>query len=157
MSRTFFCAAVLLVAGTAPSLALEVTRTVDIAAPPAKVWDAVNGFCSIAAWHPAVDRCALGYQDSAATRTLTLKGGGTILERQLQRNDAAMNYSYAIVDGPLPVANYKSTISVTAHGNGAQVVWTGDFDAKGADDAKATSTIQGIYDAGLGGLAAKFR
>ncbi len=84
-----------------------------------------------------------------------LKGGGAILEKETNWDDKAKTYSYTIEEGPLPVANYKATIAVAPHGSGSEIVWTANFDAKGADDAKAESTIGGIFDAGLAGIAAK--
>ena len=65
-----------------------------------------------------------------------------------------MSYSYRIIESPLPVANYASTIAVEDEG-GTTIVWTGKFDAKGAPDADAIGVIEGIYQGGLDSLAAK--
>ena len=147
--------AAILALSAAPALALDAAKTVDIKAPPAKVWATIGDFCGIAQWHPAIASCTPSVQGRAHLRTLTLKGGGTIVERQLIRNDHKMSYSYAIVSGPLPVDHYKSTISVTPSADGSTVSWTGTFVAKGADDAHATAAIQGIYDSGLAALGEK--
>lgn len=61
---------------------------------------------------------------------------------------AKMTYAYTIVSGPLPVANYRSTISVLPDGGGSKVVWTGKYDAKGAPDADAKKAINGVYESG---------
>jgi carbon monoxide dehydrogenase subunit G len=140
-----------------PALALEVSQTFDVPAPPAKVWAAIGDFCGIAAWHPAIETCALSTKGDAQLRTLSLKGGGSIVEQQLSRNDAALDYSYAILESPLPVADYKSTIQVTPSAIGSKVTWSGSFKAKGAEDAKAEATIVGIYRAGLQGIVDKFK
>ena len=81
-------------------------------------------------------------------RTLALKGGGTIVEEQVERDEAGMSYTYRIIESPLPVANYESTIAV-GHEGGTTIVWTGKFDAKGAPDADAIGVIEGIYQGGL--------
>ena len=48
-----------------------------------------------------------------STRTLTLKGGGTIVEELESYSDADRKLSYRMKDpGPVPVTNYSSTISV---------------------------------------------
>ena len=86
---------------------------------------------------------------------MSLKGGGTILEEQVGRSDERHNYTYTILESPLPVEAYKSTISVRPSGEGSKVIWAGEFKAKGADDAKAEATIAGIYEAGLKGIADK--
>ena len=67
----------------------------------------------------------------------------------------AHSYGYTILESPLPVANYASTISVAAKGSGSTITWVGTFDAKGAPDDKAKEVIAGIYDAGLAGIADK--
>ena len=156
MIKATLTAAALLALTSSAASALEASKTLDIKASPAKVWAAIGDFCGIAQWHPAITGCTLSKQGRAKVRTLTLKDGGTIVERQISRNNKAMSYRYTIVSGPLPVANYRSTISVMPSAGGSTVSWTGTFVAKGADDAKATAAIQGVYDSGLDGLAAKF-
>ncbi|MBO0752789.1 MAG: SRPBCC family protein [Bradyrhizobiaceae bacterium] len=114
------------------------------------MWAKIGDFCGIAKWHPALEKCELSADGK--TRTLSLKGGGTIVEA-LQKMDAAgKSYTYTIVSGPLPVTNYTSTIGVAADGTGSVVTWVGKYDAKGAPDADAQKAIQGVYEAGLKGL-----
>jgi hypothetical protein len=137
------------------AMALEVKKSLDVAAAPDAVWKAIGDFCGIGAWHPAVEKCDLQQKDGKTFRLLSLKGGGTILEEQSARDDTAHTYGYTIVESPLPVANYASTISVVANGSGSTITWAGTFDAKDAPDAKAAEVIGGIYDAGLAGIAEK--
>lgn len=149
-----FAAAAVLLAAT-PAFALEATKTVDVAASPEKVWQTIGNFCGIGDWHPAVAKCVPGEKNGKPTRTLTLKGGGTILEEQTARSDSTMEYSYTILESPLPVKDYHSTISVAKKGSGSVLTWRGTFQANGASDADATKAIQGIYDSGLAAIAAK--
>ena len=139
----------------APAFALDVKKTVDVPASPEAVWKTIGDFCGIVNWHPAIGKCEISKKDGATFRTLSLKGGGTILEKQTAWDDKSKTYSYTIEESPLPVANYKATISVAPKGSGSSITWTSNFNAKGADDAKATSTIGGIFDAGLSAIAAK--
>jgi len=88
-------------------------------------------------------------------RSLTLPDGAELVEELVSRDDDAMAYTYRILEGPLPVANYESTISVSASGDGSTIGWSGTFDAEGASDAEATDVIGGIYDAGLASLKDK--
>ena len=68
-----------------------------------------------------------------------------------------MSQSYSIVDGPLPVTDYHSTIKVTAGDDGTCTVdWTGQFNPDGADDETAKKIIAGIYTAGLSALKKRF-
>ncbi len=138
-----------------PALAVDVSKSADVAAPPAKVWEAIGGFCGIGDWHPAVATCTLSEVEGKPRRLLALNGGGEIVEEQVARDDAKMDYTYTIVESPLPVANYQSTIAVTADGEGSRITWTGHFDAKGASEAEAAEVIGGIYDAGIKGISDK--
>ena len=138
-----------------PAFALDVKKAVDVPASPDAVWKTIGDFCGIANWHPAIGKCEISKKDGVTFRTLSLKGGGTILEKETNWNDKSKTYSYTIEESPLPVASYKATLSVEPKGTGSEVIWTSNFDAKGADDAKASSTIGGIFDAGLAGIASK--
>jgi hypothetical protein len=51
--------------------------------------------------------------------TLAKRGGGTIVEALENWDDANRSYKYTILSGPLPVANYHSTISVTGDAKGS--------------------------------------
>jgi hypothetical protein len=114
------------------------------------MWAKVGDFCGIGKWHPAIEKCDLSADGK--TRTLSLKGGGTIVEAETKLDNAGKSYTYSIVSGPLPVTNYSSTITVSADGAGSVVTWTGKYDAKGAPDADAAKAIQGVYDSGLKAL-----
>ncbi|ACB78319.1 conserved hypothetical protein [Methylorubrum populi BJ001] len=140
---------------TTPAFALEVTKTTTVAASPDKVWKTIGGFCGIGDWHPVVEKCALSKKGDKEERTLSLKGGGTIVEQEQSRDDKKMDYTYTILSGPLPVEDYKSTIMVEKDGSGSKVTWTGNFKAKGAPDDKAKEAIAGVYEAGLKGIADK--
>lgn len=137
------------------AMALDVKKSLEVAAAPDAVWKAIGDFCGIGTWHPAVEKCELQQKDGKTLRLLSLKGGGQILEQQSAWDDAAHSYGYTIIESPLPVANYASTISVAANGSGSTITWVGNFDAKGAPDDKAKEVIAGIYDAGLAGIAEK--
>jgi hypothetical protein len=114
------------------------------------VWTKIGDFCGLDKWHPAIEKCVLSADGKI--RTLSLKGGGTIVEKLEKRDDAAHSYSYSIIDGPLPVANYMSTLAVAAEGTGSTITWSGKYDAKGASDADAKKVIDGVYQAGLDAL-----
>ncbi|MCJ2020724.1 MULTISPECIES: SRPBCC family protein [unclassified Methylobacterium] len=155
MLRILVPAAALVVASLSPALALEVTKSVDVAAAPEAVWKTIGGFCGIGDWHPVIEKCALSKKGGKDVRTLSLKGGGTIVEEEESRSDKKMDYTYTILEGPLPVTDYHSTIMVAKAGSGSKVTWTGTFKAKGAPDDKAKEAIAGVYEAGLKGIATK--
>ena len=133
----------------------QVTRSIALNAAPGDVWALIGGFQSMPGWHPAVESSARDDIGGVEHRRLGLAGGGEILEKNLGAD--AMSYGYEIVESPLPVADYKATISVADagadSGGKAVVVWASTFEgtADGASDV-----IAGIYTAGLDALAAKF-
>ena len=148
-------AAILGIFAASPAFALTAEKTVDVKASPDKVWQTIGTFCGIADWHPAVAKCVITKSGKMPVRTLSLKGGGTLVEKQTARSNSAHRYSYTILKGPLPVSDYHSTLSVIPKDTGSTISWTGHFEAKGAADADAQKAIQGIYDSGLDALAAK--
>lgn len=148
----------------------KVEKEVVIKADPAKVWALVKDFGNMQKWHPAVASDKIEVKkdengDEQTYRTLTLKNGGTILEKLRGSDDKDMQLKYEIVSGVLPVADYTSKMTVKA-GPGAgesTVVWMGRFYRvyklnppipAGQDDESAVNAVTGVYDAGLAGLKA---
>jgi hypothetical protein len=146
MRHTAFAATAALVLSTASALALDSSVTMPSSMSPDALWKKVGDFCGISAWHPAIEKCVLSADGKQ--RTLSLKGGGTIVEALENWDDAKHSYSYTILSGPLPVANYHSTISVTGDTKGSALKWMGTYDAKGASDADAKKAIDGVYESG---------
>jgi hypothetical protein len=136
-----------LVVTAVPASAIESSIKGASAASADAVWTKIGDFCGISNWHPAIEKCTLSADGKM--RTLSLKGGGTVVEKLEKRDDAGHSYSYSIVEGVLPVANYMSTISVANEGAGSIVTWSGKYDAKGASDADAKKTMDGVYQAGV--------
>ena len=143
-------AAAAFLVSTGAALALDSSVTMTSSMSPEALWKKIGDFCGIASWHPAIEKCVLSADGKQ--RTLSLKGGGTIVEALENLDDAGRTYTYTIVSGPLPVANYHSTISVSADPKGSSLKWVGKYDAKGASDADAKKVIDGIYEAGEKGL-----
>jgi carbon monoxide dehydrogenase subunit G len=142
-------------AGAQAAGTLSVTEKVEVAAPPAKVWDAIKDFKGWQTWHPAIagtDITKGGGNDKGTVRVLTTKDGAKITEELVAYDAKKHSYKYRITASPLPVADYVSTIEVKPAKNGSTVVWTSKFKAKGASDADAKKTIVGIYRAGLDNL-----
>ncbi len=146
----------------------KVEKSITIKADPAKVWALVKDFGNMQKWHPAVVTDKVTQKkdengDMATYRALALKGGGVINEKLRSVDEAGMKLKYEIVDSPLPLTDYNSTITV-AKGEAAgetTVTWVGRFYRlyklnppipAGQDDATAVASVTGIYDAGLANL-----
>jgi len=153
-------------AANAPSQQ-KVIREVVIKAEPAKVWAVVKDFGGIHKWHPAVESTTTetkADQDGVLLphRLLTLKDGGTILEKQTINSDEEMKLEYKIVEGVLPVSGYRAVMTVKAGPAAGEstVTWTGRFYNKandvhpkpGEDNETAVKAVEGVYDAGLPNL-----
>lgn len=140
----------------------KVTEEVRIQAPAAKVWALVRDFDAIKAWHPAVaDSSATQGNTVGSVRTLTLKGGGTVVETLEAHDEARMRYSYrAKQGGALPVSNYSSTLTVKPDGEQTVVEWRGAFyrgypnndPPPDQNDEAAVKAITGVYQTGLAQL-----
>src|SRR5262245_18722341 len=111
--------ALLALAASAPAQAAEVSKAIEAKGTVGKAWSALGDFCGIKDWHPAIANCVLSEKDGAKIRTLTTKDGGVLVEKLTQWDDAGHSYGYAILESPLPVANYVSTIAVKDGAAGA--------------------------------------
>lgn len=145
------------VAVLSATLALDETKTATAAAPPVTVRKTVGGFYGIGNRQPAVETCVLSGKGGRKVRTLPLKGGGTIVEEQVARDEKTTAYTYALQESPLPVEGYGSTLSLATDGKGSKLIWMGSFKAKGAPEAKAEEIVGGICDGGLKGITDKAR
>lgn len=130
----------------ATASAVEVRQVAEIKAAPAAVWDKVGGWCAIKDWHPAIAACDAGKK---GFRTLTLKDGGKVVEKQTKTGPNS--YSYDIIDSPLPVKNYSATLTAKRDSLGqTDLTWSAKFEpAKGKTEAEAVAAINGIFAAGL--------
>jgi hypothetical protein len=89
------------------------------------------------------------------TRKVSM-GAAPIIERLEARDEAAKKIVYSIVEGPLPVASYVSTMQLSDAGDGrSTLVWSSTFEPVGDEDA-AKQLVSGIYDGGIKGLQARF-
>lgn len=147
-----------------PPKTLKVVKSVDIAAPVDKVWDAVKNFDSLDKWHPgfAKDELVKGENNKAgAVRKLTVKDGPSFTEELLAFDEATHSYRYRIIESPLPLRNYVSHISVKPGSKGgSHVTWVGTFKRKSTsetppeaeNDDAAIKLITSVYEGGLANL-----
>jgi hypothetical protein len=135
----------------------SVEMSVQLNAPAATVWGFIGGFDALPQWHPAVASSAASNEGGKTIRRLGLHGGGTIVEALEHHDDGARRYSYAILSGPLPVANYRSELSVEEQGaERCRVRWSSQFTPDGVPEPEAVETIRGVYRAGLDKLKERF-
>ncbi|MEA1834404.1 SRPBCC family protein [Methylobacterium durans] len=145
----------------------KVDQSVAVAASPAAVWKVLGDFPGIGAWHPDVAKSeGSGGNGEGATRTVTLKSGGTLQESLDEWKADAMTYSYRMGEPDLkalPVSSYSATVTVVPDGAGAKISWIGRFyrgdtgnepPEELSDEAGRTAMNRYFAD-GLKGLKAK--
>ena len=135
---------------------LSISEKAELAVPPAKAWGAIQDFGAWQTWHPAIAGTEIteGKNNSkGAVRVLTTKDGAKITERLTAYSAGAMTYTYRILESPLPVTDYVSTLKVTKSKSGSTVTWSSKFKAKdGTPDDEAKKVMTGVYRAGLDNL-----
>jgi len=147
-----------------PAKTLKVTKSVDVAVPVEKAWDAIKDFDALNKWHPgfASDQIVKGENNKVgAVRKLTVKDGPSFTEELLAFDPATHSYRYRIIESPLPLRDYVSHISVKPNSKGgSHVTWSGSFKRKSTadnppeaeNDDAALKLVNGVYDGGLANL-----
>ncbi|HYL70106.1 MAG TPA: SRPBCC family protein [Candidatus Dormibacteraeota bacterium] len=147
-----------------PPKTLHVTETVEIKAPVEKVWETVRDFDSLNKWHPGFSSDVLVSGDKntvGAVRKLTIKDGPSFTEQLLAFDAPHHSMRYKILESPLPMTHYVSTISVLpGPGGTSKVIWRGsckrkntsDSPPEAESDAGVTKLLKGVYRGGLDNL-----
>jgi hypothetical protein len=135
-----------------------------INAPIEQVWARIRDFNGLPGWHPGVAKSEIEGGEPAnqpgCVRVLTLGNGAVIRERLLEMSDLGHHYSYAILDSPLPVANYRATLRLrhVADGDRTFAEWSASFDPDPAEKrAEAENMIgKGVFQGGFDALKEHF-
>jgi hypothetical protein len=159
----------------APSLAAahgatpqKVVETIEIGAPPEKVWAVVGDFANVS-WRPDIERVEAqgGNVPETAIRRLYYKRGGSLDDRLVQYDGAAMSLRYIIERADinvLPVGNLSATFTVRSLADGAsRVEWKSRFyrafpggnPPEQFTDEVAVDAVTRIFKAGLASLKAR--
>ena len=125
--------------------------TIDLAVPADEVWELIGGFGSLPDWQPNIPRLELS--EGGRVRRFTIDGS-PIVERLMAFDHLGRSYTYTILEAPLPITEYLSTLRVSEidGGNGARVEWSGEFVPNGVSIDQATAVVLGIYEEGLKAL-----
>lgn len=117
-----------------------------------RMWSLIGDPAALANWHPAIAKSP----SKNGRRTLLLADGGEVKEEIMAHDDSARSYTYRIIESPLPVTGYVSTLRVAPSGNGkAEVVWEADYEPAGVEPAAIEGLLRGLYTAGLDALESK--
>jgi len=135
----------------------KVDMSVDLNATAEQVWNVIRGFNAMPSWHPAIARSEETREGGKTRRKLSLHGGGEIVEELEQLNDGTRSFSYTILSSPLPLAGYRSELSVRDQKPGKCTVrWSSTFEPNAGAEGDATAIVRGVYQAGFENLKKMF-
>jgi hypothetical protein len=151
------------VARAAAPSTLKVTKQLTLQVAPAAAWDQIKNFDGLHTWHPGFSGAEIvkGTNNHVgAVRKLTLKGGPSFTEELLSYDGAKRTMRYRIIESPLPIDDYVSSIEVKAGSTKGTslVTWEAKFKRKNLapkpdeTDEAVTKLISGVYEAGLANL-----
>ncbi len=153
----------------------KVVEEITINAPIEEVWKEAGDFCSIAQWHPGVERC----EREGKRRLLVLKGGYKIVDELKKFQPERFMYKYKTkrmdavstlkwhgeeVQVPvIPVANFSAVFQLKEVSDGAtKAVWKGAFyraylkndPPESMAEEAARTAVRKFFQEGLEGLKA---
>ncbi|MEU9061796.1 SRPBCC family protein [Streptomyces sp. NPDC048430] len=124
-----------------------------------QTWAVVRQFNGLPDWHPALRASEIvgggNGLTPGAVRLLTGTDGSTYQERLVGLDDAERKLSYEIVEAPLPVRGYRSTLHVQAVADtgGAFLSWHATFEpAEGTTAQEAATVLEAAYAPAIAGL-----
>ena len=123
------------------------------------VWRVVRDFDGLPAWVPAISASELeggaASDQLGAVRKLTLGDGGIVRERLVALDDRARTLTYAILESPFPVQDYRATVHVvpvTSTGE-SFVSWSVLFDCEPGEAERLSAFFRrDVFGGGLEGL-----
>jgi carbon monoxide dehydrogenase subunit G len=131
----------------------EVRIEEEIAAPAAAVWSVLGDFGGVGRWLPGAPKVETEGQGVGAVRTIPM-GAARIRERLEAHDDAARRFEYSILEAPLPVKNYRATVSVESLGpQRCRVHWITRFEPVGISAEQLAPGLEGAYRGGLKAVA----
>jgi hypothetical protein len=137
----------------------EVRERCELGASAREVWGLVSDFAGFV--EMLVEHRDGTVQTSGAgvgmTRTVTV-GEEHMLERLDEIDETYWRTRYSmLVTGPFPVADYQSTISLTALGsNRCALDWVGSFVPSGATERDAAAAVRAVYLEGIALMHERF-
>ncbi|MGC5530296.1 SRPBCC family protein [Streptomyces sp. SR-10] len=123
-----------------------------------ETWAVVRRFNGLPDWHPDIRASEIigggNGLTPGAVRLLTGVDGSVYRERLVGLDEVDRKLSYEIVESPLPVRGYRSTLHVqpVADTGGAFLSWHSTFDPAGTTAQQAATVLEAAYAPALAGL-----
>ena len=120
---------------------------VDVAVPPDAAWALAGDPARVGEWFAPVVACEV----SDGVRRATMGSGAVLVERLVDRDEAARSYSYTVIEGIPGLTSHRATVRVVEAPGGSRVLWrqTATSDTEGYD---IESRLSGVMSAGLQSL-----
>jgi len=127
------------------------------------VWARIRDFNGLPKWHPAIAESRIEGNWPAdrvgCIRNFQLRDGGTIREQLLTLSDYDYQCTYSILESPMGVENYTSTLKLTpvTDGNRTFAEWSAEFDTPPGQERRLADSIgQGVFQTGFDSLKSYF-
>jgi Polyketide cyclase / dehydrase and lipid transport len=127
------------------------------------VWAHIRDFNGLPKWHPAIAESRIEGNWPAdrvgCIRNFQLRDGGTIREQLLTLSDYDYQCTYSILESPMGVENYTSTLKLTpvTDGNRTFAEWSAEFDTPPGQERRLADSIgQGVFQTGFDSLKSYF-
>jgi hypothetical protein len=130
-----------------------VITSVDLAAPPDRVWVVIGTFGAM--WHPLIANIKLTGAGVGQLRTIETIDGKRIVERLDAIDPAHRFYRYTMISG-VPAADYTGTLDVKPKGGGSSVEWRVQYWADGQPDLVVKTIVATLEKVGLDSLKTRF-
>jgi len=142
---------------------VAVRRSTIIDAPIDQVWAVLRDFNGHERWHPAVAESRIeegrASDEAGCVRRFKLKDGAELREQLLRLSDRDRSFSYCILESPIPLIDYVSTVSLKPVTDGDRTYWewSSQFAAPEGREHELSALVgNGIYEAGFGAIQAMF-
>jgi Polyketide cyclase / dehydrase and lipid transport len=137
----------------------EVWERCELGSPAREVWGLLTDFGGFVEMLVAQREGTVQTHGTGVgmTRTVTV-GEDQMLERLEEVDEANWRTRYSmLVTGPLPIADYQATISLTELGpTRCAVDWVGSFVPSGANAEDAVATVRAVYADGIALMRKRF-
>jgi len=125
----------------------QVTRSLELTAPAAEVWNVVGDFCDIDDWHPDIRACSLKSLDGSLVRVIVTTTGDEIVQKRIAE-EPGLSYTYTTVSSSVPVRKFTATLSLEPFDK-PLLTWSARFSS---DDPATEQTIVDEFEAGISAI-----
>lgn len=137
-----------------PNLDLQqVSDSINLGAPPDKVWELVGQFGGD--WHPLIAQIKLIGTGIGELRIIETTDGKQIIERLDAIDNSARSYRYTNIAG-IPASDYTGTFQVKPNGAGSTVEWRAQYLGNGQGDLIVKTIVSALFKTGLESLKPRF-